>query len=66
MVDSDTQLLTADDLLGLPRGMGERYELVEGRLMTMAPAGFEHGNISARGRQRPHSNVGDGLPYSAR
>jgi Uma2 family endonuclease len=48
MVDSNTQLLTADDLLNLPRGIGERYELIEGRLIPMAPAGFEHGNISAR------------------
>lgn len=39
--------MTADELLRLPTGMGERYELVNGDLRIMAPAGFEHGDIVA-------------------
>jgi Uma2 family endonuclease len=42
------KLMTAEDLLRLPRGMGERHELVKGELITMAPAGFEHGRIANR------------------
>jgi Uma2 family endonuclease len=38
--------MTADELLRLPTGMGERYELVNGELMTMTPAGYEHGDIA--------------------
>lgn len=41
-----TKLMTADELLQLPRGMGKVYELVNGELITMAPAGPEHGGIS--------------------
>ena len=37
------QLLTGDDLLELPHGMGERYELIEGRLIAMPPTNLEHG-----------------------
>jgi Uma2 family endonuclease len=40
-----SQIMTAEELLRLPTGMGARYELVEGILRTMAPAGFEHGDI---------------------
>ena len=39
-------LLTADDLLRLPRN-GKRYELVKGELVEMAPPGDEHGEIAA-------------------
>jgi Uma2 family endonuclease len=39
-----TQLMTADELLKLPRG-SFRYELVKGELITMSPAGSEHGAI---------------------
>ncbi|MDQ3817352.1 MAG: Uma2 family endonuclease [Acidobacteriota bacterium] len=39
-----TQLMTADELLRLPRGRF-RYELVKGELITMSPAGSEHGAI---------------------
>lgn len=38
------QLLTADDMLRLPKD-GKRYELVKGELRTMPPAGFEHGVV---------------------
>lgn len=41
-----TKLMTAEELLKLPMGMGQRYELVNGELITMAPAGFEHGGIA--------------------
>lgn len=41
-------MMTADELLALPTGMGERYELIEGRLVTMAPTGWEHGQVSRR------------------
>lgn len=37
---------TDEDLLRLPMGMGERYELIEGELITMSPAGGEHGQIA--------------------
>jgi Uma2 family endonuclease len=37
---------TADELLRLPRGRN-RYELIQGELKTMAPAGYEHGTLAA-------------------
>lgn len=37
-----TTLMTADDLLALPQD-GFRYELIEGELRKMEPAGFFHG-----------------------
>ena len=45
-VSTATQLMTAEELLRLPRGKF-RYELWEGELKTMPPAGFEHGVVSA-------------------
>lgn len=42
----DPKLMTADDLLRL-RDDGQRHELVRGRLQTMPPAGFEHGDVTA-------------------
>ena len=41
-VSTATQLMTADELLRMPRD-GFRYELVKGELKQMPPAGFEHG-----------------------
>ena len=38
--------MTAEELINLPRGQ-YRYELVKGELLTMSPAGEEHGIISA-------------------
>jgi Uma2 family endonuclease len=38
--------LTGDDLLALPTGMGQRYELIEGELVTMTPAGYRHGVVA--------------------
>lgn len=39
-----TQLMTADELLKLPRGRF-RYRLIKGELITMSPAGSEPGAI---------------------
>jgi Uma2 family endonuclease len=44
MTATTQQLLTAGDLLRLPKD-GNRYELVKGELRTMPPAGFEHGTV---------------------
>lgn len=44
MVQQKTRL-TADDLLKLPDDE-HRYELVEGELLRMAPAGGEHGGLA--------------------
>lgn len=41
-------MLTAADLLQMPDDGYHRYELVEGRLLTMTPAGGEHGLIASR------------------
>ena len=40
-------LVTADELAELP-GDGCRYELVDGNLRVMSPAGFEHGRVALR------------------
>ncbi len=42
----NTQLMTAEELLRLPRGTW-RYELVNGKLRRMAPSGFTHGTVAA-------------------
>lgn len=39
-----THLMTAEELIKLPRGR-HRYELVKGELLTMSPAGGEHGAV---------------------
>jgi len=41
------KLMTAEDLLKLPRGEF-RYELVEGELKQMSPTGQKHGRITVR------------------
>ena len=43
-----TTLMTADELLAMPDDGFHRYELVQGELITMAPAGGEHGAIGSR------------------
>lgn len=45
LADLNIKSMTADDLLELPMGMGERYELIEGELITMTPAGGRHGEV---------------------
>lgn len=46
-MNTTTQLMTADELLKLPRGR-QRYELIRGELKTMSPAGSEHGVVMMR------------------
>ena len=38
----ERKLMTAEELLRLPRD-GKRYELIDGELRTLAPAGWRHG-----------------------
>lgn len=45
-MSTTTQLMTAEELIKLPRGRF-RYELVKGELLTMSPAGEGDGAISA-------------------
>ncbi len=43
-MSTTVQLVTADELFAMPKD-GFRYELVEGKLRQMSPAGIEHGAI---------------------
>ena len=45
---STTSLVTADELLQLPTGMGKRYELVLGELRVMSPSSWQHGKVTGR------------------
>ena len=45
------KLLTADDLMAMPDD-GKRHELVQGELITMAPAGDRHGRVADRTGRR--------------
>jgi|SRR5882724_5428947 len=44
-MSSTVQLVTADELLRMPRD-GFRYELIKGELIKMAPPGDEHGIVT--------------------
>jgi Uma2 family endonuclease len=46
-MSTSTALMTADELLELPRGQ-HRYELINGELKTMSPASHAHGRIAMR------------------
>lgn len=45
---STTSLVTAEELLALPTGMGKRYELLAGEIREMSPSGWRHGLIAAK------------------
>jgi Uma2 family endonuclease len=45
MARTERRLMTADELLALPMGRGQCYELVEGVLRTMSPGGRRHGRV---------------------
>ncbi|HVF26659.1 MAG TPA: Uma2 family endonuclease [Pyrinomonadaceae bacterium] len=62
-----TQLLTAEDLLKLHQD-GLRYELLEGELRRMPPAGHEHGDVTMNIAAPLHRHVksnGLGKVYAA-
>jgi Uma2 family endonuclease len=40
-----TQIFTAEQLLQMPKD-GYRYELIEGALIKMSPAGSKHGQVA--------------------
>jgi Uma2 family endonuclease len=42
---STTTYVTANELLALPMGRGQRYELVAGELRVMSPSGWVHGSV---------------------
>ena len=46
ITQTERRLVTAEELFNMPDD-GYRYELVRGELRKMAPAGSEHGDISA-------------------
>lgn len=63
----DTRPFTADELLRLPDD-GFRYELVEGELRKMSPAGGKHGRIALRIALRLATHVEQhqlGIVYSS-
>jgi len=45
MSTAETKLMTAEELLLLPRGKF-RYELIKGELQRMSPTGDEHGRVT--------------------
>ena len=48
MSTTSTALMTAEELMELPRGEGFRYELINGELEKTMSAGFPHGRITMR------------------
>lgn len=46
-MSQDIQVMTADELLAMP-DCGKRYELVQGELRMMSPAGGRHGRIALK------------------
>ncbi len=47
MTATKQKLMTADELLQLPRGEGKRYELIRGALVEKMPTGDPHGDTAA-------------------
>jgi Uma2 family endonuclease len=63
----DTRVMTADELLAMPDD-GKRYELVQGELRMMSPAGGRHGRIALKLARRLGDFVeahGLGVTYAA-
>lgn len=46
-VGIEKKRITAEELARLPTGMGVRYELNNGELIEMSPAGIKHGVVAA-------------------
>jgi Uma2 family endonuclease len=56
MSEVATRPVTAEELLRLPRGE-KRYELIEGELREMTPAGFDHGAVAGEISALLHRHV---------
>jgi Uma2 family endonuclease len=56
---STATLVTADELLVMPTGMGKRYELVLGELRVMSPSGWRHGQVVSNLSTLLHSYIRD-------
>lgn len=56
MSTTETKLMTADELLRIPKD-GFRYELIEGELKRMSPAGHKHGEVAMNVAGPLHSHV---------
>ena len=48
MTATQQKLMTAEELLRLPRGEGKRYELIRGVLIEKMPTGDPHGDSVTR------------------
>jgi Uma2 family endonuclease len=48
MAQTQSHSMTADDLLAMPSGMGESYELIEGELIVTAAGGGMHGLVTGK------------------
>jgi len=42
---STSTLVTAEELMAMPTGLGNRYELVAGEVRIMSPSGWAHGKV---------------------
>ncbi len=65
---STTTLVTAEDLLTLPTGMGKRHELLAGEIREMSPSGWPHGIVVGRLHNRLGSFIEEhdlGLVFGA-
>lgn len=48
MSTTTTHLMTAEELFDLPDDGCHRYELIKGELLTMSPAGHQHGRVTMK------------------
>lgn len=66
-MSTEVKLMTAEELLAMPDD-GFRYELINGELKQMSPAGHEHGKIAMRLSRRLSNHVEEnklGAVYAA-